>query len=154
MKRLLITFLCLSTSALAGPMYKCKGTNSIVTYQKKPCSGSTEIKVIEEKPPKPEEVGSGGSLREGILIGDFEVKDEGVNSIGSHWFSCKVKVWNRTNKEEKVLLSYKGLDSDGFEVDRVIMSGTILPNSYEALSNRHVMDDEAFNRVAKWVLQK
>ena len=102
---MMIIALGLSMPALSVTTYKCT-KNDVVSYQSKPCSDLTKQTVIADKPMQKEEIDSGGTLNNGISIGEFSIKPDHVDSLNQQWFVYKVTVTNTSNTEQKIIMQH------------------------------------------------
>lgn len=109
----------LSAPAMAGDMYKCSN-KGVVAYQHTPCTGSSEQTVLEEKKLSRSEIDVSEVIDEGVSLSPLLVKKEPVNSINDQWFAFQVTAINNTESEQRVSVTYKGVDSAGFEVKKFI----------------------------------
>lgn len=140
----------LALPAQAG-LYKCtKGT--VVSYQATPCQDGKETEIKEPKRYH-DEAEQGEKISESLSIGPIYIKDEGI-SFDWQDFSAKVTVKNNTELEQKVYLTYKGIDKDGFQVDSVTLSGTIPPKQTRTLTTQSNSKIADYKRVRKWELDR
>lgn len=149
---LILIILLIPSVCAAKTMYKCASGNR-VDYQFKPCAGEAKQEVIEDQPPSEEKADAGETAGDGIVLGEFSVQTE-ETSGDYQYFAYKVMVSNRTNTTRKVSLKYKAVDASGFEIDYILLSGTIQANSYENLTGRSLFAPNKYNRINKWVLDK
>lgn len=153
MKTLMMIMFLLPLTCPAKTMYKCSSGNR-VDYQYKPCTGSASEEIIEDQPPGDELIKSDEETKDGIKIGEFSIREDGVNSIGYMSFAYKVQVYNRSNQARNVFLTYKAIDSSGFEIETVHPSGEIQPLSYQDLTGTYTIKAGDYAKISKWVLDK
>lgn len=140
----------LSPQAIAGDMYKCSN-NGVVSYKHTPCTDSSEQKVIEEVKPSKSDIDAKEQIQEGVLLGPISIKEDHVDRIGNQWIAYKAPVTNNTSSEKQVFIRYKGIDSGGFMVDDIYLSGTIPALSFRYLTNQHSMATVKYERISQWV---
>lgn len=149
----LILFVFTASHVKAKTMFKCE-SEGVASYQFKPCEEGKTQTVIEDKEPEESAKKSGGVLRKKIELGDFSIKFDHDDGLGNTWFAYKVMVSNRGEQEEKVYLTYKAVDFDGFEITTEHLTGTIPPNSYEVLTGKTYLKAQDYERIHKWIIDK
>ncbi len=169
MKRAIFTFtlaLLLATPAIGQQMYKCPDVSGIVKFQQMPCSPTGGGETVTVKP-TPSGAGSGLSddakasliapvlvlAGEDILVGDISTKKMSeVDNSGDVWFSIKALVKNTAQVDKKVDLVLQAVDSDGFELKSISLTGSIKAGGEEILTDKTYMPDKQYRGINKWKL--
>lgn len=86
---------------------------------------------------------------------DYNVKNikyrlEQANSNGTVSFSVKADVTN-LGPSKKLIIKLISVDSDGYELDNVYLSGYIESGKTVTLTHRAFMRKEAFDKIKKWI---
>ena len=90
---------------------------------------------------------------EDILVGDISTKKMSeVDSGGDVWFSIKAIVKNTSQADKNIGLVLQAVDSDGFELKSVALTGIIKAGGEEILTDKTYMPDKQYRGINKWKL--
>lgn len=83
-----------------------------------------------------------------ITVHDIATKviSESESSI---WFAIKALVHNESDDTE-VYVELQGIDSDGFEIDDITLTGTIPIGASKVLTNKTYVEKELFGQIVVW----
>lgn len=148
MKTLLLAIL-FPTLSLAQDMYKCE-VGGKTTYQAKPCTeGATQERLGSDEHYK-------GHLDLGVegraySVYGFTVEVDKYTDSGEQvYYKWKASVSNKTRNDMKVSVAYQAVDSKGFEIEYLYVTGKVQAKSTNVLTGSSIMDTYKFNRIKEW----
>ena len=85
-----------------------------------------------------------------IIVEEFKTKIIGEDEDDVD-LSFRAVVRNNSD-DLYVSITLKGLDSEGFEIEDILLTGNIQPGTSKALTEKTYISHEKYDQISEWVL--
>lgn len=93
---------------------------------------------------------SGIVSAEEITVSNIECRPLREDSIGNVYYAVKASVTNNGPQGKNVSVHLQGLDRQGFEVEKVFMSGFVAAGQTQSFTTKKALEVDQFQAIYEW----